>query len=121
MTITSTQLESTSILDNHKPPGSYSCAMGEQDDTCSQYKPLQDRTKDYNLDSQANYEIPLFGTMPSPPPIPWMPPWSLSQWYIFRIFRTFSTLFIFTLYAFPAMFSTPFIMFILTHMANFLI
>ena len=48
MTITSTQLGSTSILDNHKPLDSYNYVMGEQDDTCSQYKPLLDRTKDYN-------------------------------------------------------------------------
>ena len=40
---------------------------------------------------------------------------------IFRIFRTFSTLVISTFYAFPAMFSTSFIMFIPTHMANLLI
>ena len=40
MTITSTQLGSTSILDNHKLPGSYNYVMGEQDDICSQYKPL---------------------------------------------------------------------------------
>ena len=41
---------------------------------------------------------------------------------IFRIFRTFSTLVISTFYAFPAMFSTSFIIrFIPTYMANFLI
>ena len=39
---------------------------------------------------------------------------------IFRIFRTFSTLIISAFYAFPSMFSTSFIMFIPTHMANFL-
>ena len=76
MTITPTQLGSTSILDNHKPPDSYSYVMGEQDDTCSQYKPLLGRTKDYNSDIQENCEIPLSGTMPTPPPTPWMPPWS---------------------------------------------
>ena len=46
MTITPTQLGSTSILDNHKLPGSYSYVMDEQGDICSQYKPLLDRTKD---------------------------------------------------------------------------
>ena len=76
MTITSTQLGSTSILDNHKPPDSYSYVMDEQDDTCSQYKPLRDRTKDYNSDNQENCEIPLSGIMPTPPPTPWTPPWS---------------------------------------------
>ena len=76
MTITSTQLGSTSILDNHKLPGSYNCVMDEQDDTYSQYKPLLDWTKDYNSDTQANCEIPLSGIMLTPPPIPWTPPWS---------------------------------------------
>ena len=76
MTIISTQLGSTSILDNHKLPGSYNCVMDEQDDICSQYKPLQDRTRDYSLDTQASCGIPLSGTMPTPPPIPWTPPWS---------------------------------------------
>ena len=76
MTITSTQLGSTSILDNHKPPRSYSYVMGEQDDTYSQYKPLLDQTKDYNSDSQENCEIPLSGTKLAPPPKPWMPPLS---------------------------------------------
>ena len=76
MTIMSTQLGSTSILDNHKLPGSYSYVKGEQDDTYSQYKPLLDRTKDHNLDSQANCEIPLFSTRPTPPPVSWMLPWS---------------------------------------------
>ena len=76
MTITSTQLGSTSILDNHGPQDSYKNVKDEQDDTCSQYKPLQGQTKDYNLDNQANCEIPLSGTKPTPPPIPWLPPWS---------------------------------------------
>ena len=76
MTITSTQLGSTSILDNHKLPDFYNCVMGEQGDTCSQDKPLQDQTKDYNSDSQANCGILLSSTVPTPPPIPWTLPWS---------------------------------------------
>ena len=40
---------------------------------------------------------------------------------IFRIFRTFSTLVISTFHAFSATFSTSFIMFISTYMANFFI
>ena len=76
MTIISTQLGSTSILDNHKPPGSYSYVKDEQDGTYSQYKPLLDWTKDYNSDSQANCETPSPCTRPTPPPIPWMLPWS---------------------------------------------
>ena len=75
MTITPTQLGSTSILDNHKPPDSYSYVMDEQDGTCSQYKPLLDRTKDYNSDTQESCEIPLSGITPIPPPTPWTPPW----------------------------------------------
>ena len=57
MTITSTQLGSTSILDNHKPQDSYSYVRDEKDDTYSQYKPSPDWTKDYNLDSQVNCGI----------------------------------------------------------------
>ena len=40
---------------------------------------------------------------------------------IFHIFQTFSTLVISTFYAFSTVFSISFIMFISTHMANFLI
>ena len=76
MTITSTQLGSTSILDNHKPQDSCKHVKGEQDDTCSQYKPPQDPTKDYNLDNQANYEKSLSGIVPIHHPTSWPPSWS---------------------------------------------
>ena len=76
MTIMSTQLGSTSILDNHKLQDSYNYVMGEQDDTCSQYKQLQDRTKGYNSDNQVNCEILLSDTMPTPLPTLRMPPLS---------------------------------------------
>ena len=47
MTITSTQLDSTSILDNHKPQDSYNCAKDGQDDTVStQFLRLQISTFD---------------------------------------------------------------------------
>ena len=61
---------------NSNWPLVYSYVMGEQDDTYSQYKPLLDRTKDYNSDNQANCGILLSGTTPTPPPIPWTLPWS---------------------------------------------
>ena len=76
MTITSTELGSTSILDNHKLLGSYSYEEGEKDNIYSQYRPAQDLTKDYNSGNQANCGIPLSCTKPAPPPIPWTPPWS---------------------------------------------
>src|ERR1700679_3086225 len=68
MTITPTQLGSTSILDNHKPPDPYNYGEGEKDDTYSPYKPVQDQTKDYNSDNQANCETPISGKSSTPPP-----------------------------------------------------
>ena len=76
MTITPTQLGSTSILDNHKLLDFYNYGEDERDDTYSQYRPLQGQTMDYNSDNQENCEIPLSGIMPTPPPISWTLPWS---------------------------------------------
>src|SRR6202034_1722377 len=74
MTITPTQLGSTSILDNHKPPDHYNYGEGEKDDTYSPYKPVQDQTKDYNSDNQANCETPISCKSSAPPPISCTPP-----------------------------------------------
>src|SRR6202789_3552894 len=74
MIITPTQLGSTSILDNHKPPDPYNYGEGEKDDTYSPYKPVQDQTKDYNSDNQANCGKPISYRSSTPPPISCTPP-----------------------------------------------
>ena len=70
----STQLGSTSILDNHKLQD---CDMSEgddQDDTCSSYKPSPEMTKGCNSDSQTYCDSPLCGELPTPPPLLSLPP-----------------------------------------------
>ena len=68
MTITPTQLGSTSILSNHKLQDSYNYVKDEQDDTCSPYKPLPDPTKVHNSGSPGNCERSLSYTMTTPLP-----------------------------------------------------
>ena len=74
MTIMSTQLESTSILDNHQPQD---CDMSEgddQDDTHSSYKPSPETTKGCNSDNQTYCDSPLCGESPISPPLLSLPP-----------------------------------------------
>src|ERR1700728_3003137 len=76
MTITSTQLGSTSILDHHMPPDPYNCGEGEKDDTYSPCKPVQDQTKGYNSDNQANCGTRISCKSSTPLPISDTPPMS---------------------------------------------
>ena len=70
----STQLDSTSILDNHKPQDFYKNVKDEQDDTCSPYRLLQGPTKVHNPDSPGNCERSLSYTMTTPLPEDLLPP-----------------------------------------------
>ena len=68
MTIMSTQLGSTSILDNYKPQDSYNYVEGEQDDTYSLYKPPLDLPRVHNSDNPENCGKSLSYTMITPLP-----------------------------------------------------
>jgi hypothetical protein len=81
VTITPTQLESTSYLDNHMLLGSYKHVKDDPDDTDYPYTPSPGKTKGRNGDNQTYCDAPLsdasltpLPTASLPPPYPDSPP-----------------------------------------------
>ena len=74
MTITPTNFRSTRVLDNHKLQGSYRKGEDDQDASDSLYKPLWEKTKHHNSDTQIGCDAPKYDASPTPPQPASLPP-----------------------------------------------
>ena len=74
MTITPTQLESTSNLDNHKLLDCNRNEGDDQDASYSPYKPSLETTKGHNSHNQTNCDVPICGASLTPPQPCSLPP-----------------------------------------------
>ena len=74
MTIKPTQLESTSILGNHKPQDCDRSEEGDQDASCSPYKPSLEMTMGRNSHTRTNCGAPLYDASPVRPQPVSLPP-----------------------------------------------
>ena len=74
MTITPTQLGSTSILDNHKLQDFDKNVEDDQDAPCSPYTPSLEMTRGHNSRTRTNCGAPLYDAFPIHPQLASLPP-----------------------------------------------